>query len=107
MHSTPGTVDHRADAEGNPTAGGYSVKGFTVRRGLHHIPSSWVRPAPCALSPAYSPLKHYNVGPGARVAILGLGGLRTRGRAGHRPWAQTCPVISPWTFQGSRPPLRC
>ncbi len=37
-------------------------------------------------------LKHYNVGPGARVAILGPGASRTRGRADRQGrQAQTCP----------------
>ena len=78
--STPGTLwTYRADAEGNPTTGGYS-RGFTVRADFAlHIPSELdfaaCAPLLCAGITTYSPLKHYNVGPGSRVAILGLGGL--------------------------------
>ena len=78
--STPGTLwTYRADAEGNPTTGGYS-RGFTVREDFAlHIPSELdfaaCAPLLCAGITTYSPLKHYNAGPGSRVAILGMGGL--------------------------------
>jgi len=78
--STPGTLwTYRADAEGNPTTGGYS-RGFTVRADFAlHIPSELdfaaCAPLLCAGITTYSPLKHYQVGPGSRVAILGMGGL--------------------------------
>ena len=84
--STPGTLwTYRADAEGNPTTGGYS-RGFTVRADFAlHIPSELdfaaCTPLLCAGVTTYSPLKHYQVGPGSRVAILGMGGSRARGRA--------------------------
>lgn len=78
--STPGTLwTYRADAEGNPTTGGYS-RGFTVREDFAlHVPESLdfsaCAPLLCAGITTYSPLKHYNVGPGSCVAILGMGGL--------------------------------
>ena len=84
--STPGTLwTYRADAEGNPTTGGYS-RGFTVREDFAlHVPESLdfsaCAPLLCAGITTYSPLKHYQVGPGSRVAILGMGGSRARGRA--------------------------
>ena len=78
--STPGTLwTYRADAEGNPMTGGYS-RGFTVRADFAlHIPSELdfaaCAPLLCAGITTYSPLKHYQVGPDSRVAILGMGGL--------------------------------
>ena len=78
--STPGTLwTYRADAEGNPTTGGYS-RGFTVREDFAlHIPEDFdfaaCAPLLCAGITTYSPLKHYEVGPSSRVAILGMGGL--------------------------------
>ncbi|WP_141501128.1 NAD(P)-dependent alcohol dehydrogenase [Paenibacillus luteus] len=67
------------DYDGNPTYGGYSQKivvteGFVVR-----VPDSLnldvASPLLCAGITTYSPLKHWNVGPGKKVAILGMGGL--------------------------------
>ena len=63
--STPGTLwTYRADAEGNPTTGGYS-RGFTVREDFAlHVPESLdfsaCAPLLCAGITTYSPLKHYN-----------------------------------------------
>ena len=53
---------------------------FTVREDFAlHIPEDLdfaaCAPLLCAGITTYSPLKHYNVGPGSRVAILGMGGL--------------------------------
>lgn len=39
------------------------------------LPLSGVAPLLCAGITLYSPLKHWNVGPGMKVAIVGLGGL--------------------------------
>ncbi|MEH7309052.1 NAD(P)-dependent alcohol dehydrogenase [Neobacillus drentensis] len=67
------------DFDGNPTYGGYSQKivvkeGFVVR-----IPDALdldvAAPLLCAGITTYSPLKNWNVGPGTRVAIVGMGGL--------------------------------
>ncbi|QWU16713.1 uncharacterized zinc-type alcohol dehydrogenase-like protein [Paenibacillus sophorae] len=67
------------DYDGNPTYGGYSQKivvteGFVVR-----IPDSLelnvASPLLCAGITTYSPLKHWNAGPGKKVAIVGVGGL--------------------------------
>ncbi len=72
-------VDLPRRRRGNPTTGGYS-RGFTVRRtsrSAYPVELDFAACAPllCAGITTYSPLKHYNVGPGARVAITGLGGL--------------------------------
>ncbi|NGM84363.1 NAD(P)-dependent alcohol dehydrogenase [Paenibacillus sp. 7124] len=67
------------DYDGNPTYGGYSqqivvTEGFVVR-----IPDSLelnvASPLLCAGITTYSPLKHWNAGPGKKVAIVGMGGL--------------------------------
>lgn len=67
------------DYDGNPTYGGYSHKivvteGFVVRipDGLSLDVAS---PLLCAGITTYSPLKHWNAGPGKKVAIVGVGGL--------------------------------
>ncbi|WP_413758771.1 NAD(P)-dependent alcohol dehydrogenase [Streptomyces sp. MMBL 11-3] len=65
--------------DGEPTYGGYSThivvdEAYTVR-----IPEGLAldeaAPLLCAGITTYSPLKHWNAGPGKKVAILGMGGL--------------------------------
>lgn len=62
-----------------PTYGGYSsqivVDEQYVLRVSPKLTLSNVAPLLCAGITTYSPLKRFNVGPGKRVAILGLGGL--------------------------------
>jgi len=67
------------DYDGHPTYGGYSQKivvkeGFVVR-----IPDALnldvAAPLLCAGITTYSPMKHWNAGPGKKVAIVGMGGL--------------------------------
>ncbi|MEU6093823.1 NAD(P)-dependent alcohol dehydrogenase [Streptomyces sp. NPDC047079] len=67
------------DKNGEPTYGGYSEKivvdeNYTVR-----IPDGLsldvAAPLLCAGITTYSPLRHWNAGPGKKVAIVGLGGL--------------------------------
>ncbi|MFP3988311.1 NAD(P)-dependent alcohol dehydrogenase [Streptomyces sp. E11-3] len=67
------------DKNGRPTYGGYSThivvdENYTVR-----IPDALsldvAAPLLCAGITLYSPLRHWNAGPGKKVAILGLGGL--------------------------------
>ena len=65
--------------DGQPTYGGYSEKivvdeAFAVRI-PESIPLQNAAPLFCAGITLYSPLRHWNVGPGKRVAIVGLGGL--------------------------------
>ncbi|TRM55317.1 chaperonin 10-like protein [Schizophyllum amplum] len=62
-----------------PTAGGYSQmivvdKDFVLRI-PDSIPLDKAAPLLCAGITTYSPLRHWNAGPGKRVAIIGLGGL--------------------------------
>jgi uncharacterized zinc-type alcohol dehydrogenase-like protein len=67
------------DKNGEPTYGGYSRQivvdeNYTVR-----IPDGLsldvAAPLLCAGITTYSPLKHWNAGPGKKVAVLGMGGL--------------------------------
>jgi alcohol dehydrogenase (NADP+) len=67
------------DRDGTITQGGYSqrivVDEHFVLRVPESIPVEAAAPLLCAGITTYSPLRHWNVGPGSRVAIVGLGGL--------------------------------
>ncbi|AIQ11021.1 NAD(P)-dependent alcohol dehydrogenase [Paenibacillus durus] len=67
------------DYDGNPTYGGYSQKIVVTERFVVRIPDSLelnvASPLLCAGITTYSPLKHWNAGPGKKVAIVGVGGL--------------------------------
>jgi alcohol dehydrogenase (NADP+) len=67
------------DYDGNPTYGEYSQKIVVTERFVARIPESLemdvASPLLCAGITTYSPLKHWNAGPGRQVAILGMGGL--------------------------------
>jgi uncharacterized zinc-type alcohol dehydrogenase-like protein len=62
-----------------PTFGGYSnhitVNEHFVLHIPDNIPLDKAAPLLCAGITTYSPLKHWNAGPGKKVAIAGLGGL--------------------------------
>jgi uncharacterized zinc-type alcohol dehydrogenase-like protein len=65
--------------DGRPTAGGYSThivvtEGFVLRI-PDALPLDVAAPLLCAGITTYSPLRHWKVGPGSRVAVAGLGGL--------------------------------
>ena len=65
--------------EGEPTYGGYSNNIVAPEHYVHTIspkldPAA-VAPLLCAGITTYSPLRHWGVGPGKRVGIVGLGGL--------------------------------
>jgi uncharacterized zinc-type alcohol dehydrogenase-like protein len=67
------------DRDGTITQGGYSthivVDEDFVLRVPEAIPYEKAAPLLCAGITTYSPLAHWNVGPGSRVAVVGLGGL--------------------------------
>lgn len=67
------------DMAGNPTYGGYSDKIVVdenyVLRIPNNLPLDGAAPLLCAGITLYSPLRHWNAGPGKKVAIVGLGGL--------------------------------
>ncbi len=67
------------DRDGTITQGGYSthivvVEDFVLRI-PDAIPFEKVAPLLCAGITTYSPLQHWNAGPGKRVAVVGMGGL--------------------------------
>ncbi len=62
-----------------PTYGGYSTQivvdeNYTLKISPN-LPLASVAPLLCAGITTYSPLRHFKVGPGQRVAVVGLGGL--------------------------------
>lgn len=65
--------------DGKPTQGGYSaaivVDENYVLRIPDSIPLDKAAPLLCAGITLYSPLRHWDAGPGKRVAVIGLGGL--------------------------------
>ncbi|MFE2563726.1 NAD(P)-dependent alcohol dehydrogenase [Streptomyces mirabilis] len=67
------------DKNGEPTYGGYSEKIVVDENYTLRIPDGLsldvAAPLLCAGITTYSPLKHWNAGPGTKVAILGMGGL--------------------------------
>ncbi|WJV46543.1 NAD(P)-dependent alcohol dehydrogenase [Streptomyces flavofungini] len=81
QYCTQGNIQtyNALDKEGRPTYGGYSTRivvdeAFTLR-----IPDGLsldvAAPLLCAGITTYSPLAHWNAGPGKKVAVVGLGGL--------------------------------
>ncbi|MFI6939544.1 NAD(P)-dependent alcohol dehydrogenase [Streptomyces sp. NPDC050418] len=67
------------DKNGEPTYGGYSTHLVVDENYAVRIPEGIsldvAAPLLCAGITLYSPLKHWNAGPGKKVAIVGLGGL--------------------------------
>ncbi|MFE9693494.1 NAD(P)-dependent alcohol dehydrogenase [Micromonospora sp. NPDC005806] len=66
-------------ADGQPTQGGYSQAIVVTEDFVLRIPDGLgldvAAPLLCAGITTYSPLRHWGVGPGSRVAVVGLGGL--------------------------------
>jgi uncharacterized zinc-type alcohol dehydrogenase-like protein len=64
---------------GGMTYGGYSESIVTNEDYVLHVPESLdlaaAAPLLCAGITVYSPFKHWNIGPGKKVGILGIGGL--------------------------------
>ncbi|MFF7966068.1 NAD(P)-dependent alcohol dehydrogenase [Streptomyces sp. NPDC007903] len=67
------------DKEGEPTYGGYSEQIVVGEDFVVRIPDGLgldvAAPLLCAGITTYSPLRHWGVGPGKKVAVVGLGGL--------------------------------
>ncbi len=65
--------------DGQPTHGGYSGEIVVDEDYVLRIPDSIAldaaAPLLCAGITLYSPLRHWNAGPGKKVAVIGLGGL--------------------------------
>jgi uncharacterized zinc-type alcohol dehydrogenase-like protein len=73
------TYNQRDRVDGTNTLGGYSdqiiVKESFVLRISDKLPLEGVAPLLCAGITTYSPMRHWKVGQGHKVAVLGLGGL--------------------------------
>jgi alcohol dehydrogenase (NADP+) len=67
------------DYDGTITKGGYSRSIVVDRRYVLRIPEAIsledAAPLLCAGITMYSPLRHWEIGPGSKVAIIGMGGL--------------------------------
>ena len=67
------------DVDGSITQGGYSSHVVVVEDFVLKVPESipFEKAAPllCAGITTYSPLNHWNAGPGKKVAVVGMGGL--------------------------------
>ena len=67
------------DKEGKPTYGGYSTHIVVDEKYVLHVseklPIEGVAPLLCAGITTYSPLRHWKIGKGHKIAIVGLGGL--------------------------------
>ena len=79
---------------GGVTYGGYSAAIVVDQAFCVHIPASLdlagAAPLLCAGITTYSPLRHWKVGPGSRVGIVGLGGLGHMGlKLAHAMGAET------------------
>ncbi|MBB3452480.1 putative zinc-type alcohol dehydrogenase-like protein [Rhizobium sp. BK313] len=81
-HYMPGLVQTYNDVEADgttPTYGGYSdsvvVKEGYVLSIPENLPLDAAAPLLCAGITLYSPLHHWEAGPGKKVAIVGMGGL--------------------------------
>ena len=74
-----GTYGGTEPVIGGPTHGGYSesivVDEHFALRIPSNLPLAAVAPLLCAGITTYSPLRHWKVGPGQKVGIVGLGGL--------------------------------
>ena len=78
LNGNTGTYASR-DKDGTVTQGGYSthivvVEDFVLRV-PESIPYEAAAPLLCAGITTYSPLVHWNAGPGKKVAVVGMGGL--------------------------------
>ncbi|MES2386657.1 MAG: NAD(P)-dependent alcohol dehydrogenase [Bacteroidota bacterium] len=75
----PNYTYNSLEKDGSPTYGGYSyhivVDEKYVVSVSEKLPIEGVAPLLCAGITTYSPLKHWKIGPGHKVAVLGLGGL--------------------------------
>ncbi len=74
-----GTYNGKDRIDGSPTYGGYSAAIVVAEPYVLRVPDSLdmaaTAPLLCAGITTYSPLKNWNVGPGSRVGVIGLGGL--------------------------------
>lgn len=73
------TYDGTDRVDGSRTRGGYSDVYVADERFVYHLPAGLdaaaAAPLLCAGITTYSPLRHWEVGPGKTVGIVGIGGL--------------------------------
>jgi len=79
-HSFQGTYNGWNDGSGENTYGGYSAaivvdEHFVLTVGHEEADLAAVAPLLCAGITTWSPLRHWNVGPGKKVGVVGIGGL--------------------------------
>lgn len=79
LNGFTGTYNGKDKHLGGHTFGGYSQKVVVDANHVLKVPENLdlaaVAPLLCAGITTWSPLKHWNVGPGSKVAVVGLGGL--------------------------------
>ena len=79
LNGSTGTYNSRGQQDGAPTYGGYSntivVNEDFVLHVSEKLDLAAVAPLLCAGITTYSPLRHWKVGKGHKLAVLGLGGL--------------------------------
>ena len=73
------TYNDKDRHDGMPCYGGYSERIVVSDKFVVHLPKQLdpksAAPLLCAGITTYSPLRHWKIGPGSNVAIMGLGGL--------------------------------
>jgi len=73
------TFDGVDRIDGTRTRGGYSAQYVADQRFVYHLPQGLdpaaAAPLLCAGVTTYSPLRHWKVGPGMTVGVVGIGGL--------------------------------
>jgi uncharacterized zinc-type alcohol dehydrogenase-like protein len=79
-HGFQGTYNGWADGSGENTYGGYSAaitvdQHFVLKVGHGEADLAAVAPLLCAGITTWSPLRHWQVGPGQKVGVVGIGGL--------------------------------
>lgn len=79
FNATVWTYGSKDPVDGTNTKGGYSTIMVAPEHFVLHLPESLdmaeAAPLLCAGITTYSPLQHWNVKPGMKVGIIGLGGL--------------------------------
>lgn len=79
LSGSTGTYNGKDKFLGGHTFGGYSEKVIVDENFVLRVPENLdikaVAPLLCAGITTWSPLKHWNVAPGNKVAVIGLGGL--------------------------------
>lgn len=78
-NGSTGTYNGKDRIDGTPTFGGYSAAIVVAEPYVLRLPDNLdmaaAAPLLCAGITTYSPLRNWNIGPGTRVGVIGLGGL--------------------------------